>query len=634
MNAFAKRNEMAISNFHQGSNFHAYELLGTRSSKRKGTSGVAFCVWAPHAKSVSVVGAFNDWKRETNPLEKANDDGLWEGFVPALKQGESYQYSIEGENGEILLKNDPYAFYMPEGVSACFDISRFGWKDEQWMERRKLRKHLSEPMNIYEVHPGSWKQNEDGSVLNYRKLADALVPYLVEMGYTHLQLMPIMEHPAENWGYDVSGYFAPASCHGSPKDFMYLVNKCHENDIGIIMDWVPGHFPKEEQGLASFDGTACYESENQTGESCMFDFGKPEVHSFLISNAMYWLEKYHIDGLRVDAVSAMIYLNYGQEQPSFGARENRVSVDFLKRMNSAILSEHPDVMMIAEESSAWPMITKPPYAGGLGFNFKWNSGWSHDSLHYMMLDPIYRSYNHDKLTFSLMYAFSENFVLPLSHDEFSGGKGTLISKMPGELSQKFAAVRSYLGYLMAHPGKKLQFMGCELGQFVEWKPGQPLDWHLLDFDSHRKLKQYVKDLNHFYQEHSPLWEIDNSWDGFQWLVHDDHNQCVIAFRRSDEEGKDLIAICNFTPVQREKYRIGIPQLQDYQIAFSSDELKYGGSGAVKSGVIKGEHNPMHGKPYSILLDIPAMSCIYLRPFDGKEQEPYGKANAVDAVISE
>lgn len=633
MNAFAKRNEMPISCFHQGSNFHAYELLGSRSSKRKGVSGVVFRVWAPHAKSVSVVGDFNLWNRAQNPMDRINEEGLWEAFLPGIKQGEPYQYSVEGTDGTLFLKSDPYAYYRTEGKSAYYDLSRFNWKDGEWMEQRKLHKHLGEAINIYEVHAGSWKRNEDGSVLNFRKLADELVPYVADMGYTHLQLLPVMEHKQGSWGYEVTGYYAPDSRYGTPKDFMYLVNKCHEQGIGIIVDWVPGHFPKDEQGMALFDGSACYEYENTPWESCFFDLSRPEVSCFLISNAMYWLEKYHIDGLRVDSVSAMLYLGSGQEQ-RLHTRETREAVDFLKRMNTAVLSDHPDVLMIAEESSAWPMVTKPPYAGGLGFSFKWNSGWSHDILHYMSLDPTYRSYNHDKITFSLMYAFSENFVLPLSHDEVSNGKASLLSKMPGEHNQKFAGVRTLLGYMMAHPGKKLQFMGNEFGQFVEWNDSQPLDWHLLDYDSHRKLKQYVRDLNYFYRDNPPLWEIDNSWDGFQWLVHDDQSQCVAAFRRTDEDGRDIIAICNFAPVQRDNYRIGIPQFQDYEIVMNSDEVRYGGSGLPHPEKISAEYTPMHGKPYSIRLDIPAMSVLFLAAPRREEKKAYEKGSAIDAVITE
>ncbi len=629
MNAFQKQKEAPISLFHQGMNFHAYDLLGTKASKRKGVPGVVFRVWAPHAATVSVIGDFNNWEKNAAPMECLHDEGLWECFIPAVKTNDNYQYAIETKEGKTLIKNDPYAFSFKEGKSAYCDISRYGWKDEDWLQRRKLRKHLSEPLNIYEVHAPTWKQ-EDGKILGWRKLAEELPTYAAEMGYTHIQLLPVMAHPEkrENGDYDICGLYAVDESLGGPKDFMYFVNKCHQKNIGIILDWVPGHFPKDELGLQSFDGEACYEYENDQWNSCIYDFSKAEVHSYLISNALYWLEKYHIDGLRVDAVSSMLYLDYSGEN-RWNRQGNPASIDFLKRMNSSILAECPDVLMIAEEASTWPMVTKPPYAGGLGFHFKWNSGWSHDVLQYMALDPMYRAYNHDKLTFGLMYAFSENFVLPLSHDEVSGGKGSLIEQMPGETKQKFAALRSLLCYAQAHPGKKLSFMGSEFGQFVEWKDNQVLDWHLLDFDSHRKLTQFSKDLNHFYLENKALWEIDNSWDGFQWLVHDDNSQSVLAFRRTDEEGNDLIAVCNFTPVERDAYRIGIPEDKDYAIAFNSDELKYGGSGLELPRVSRAEHQPMHGKAYSIVLDLPALSVLYLKPIKEEEQKLI-----IDAVISE
>ena len=627
MNAFSKQKDVPISLFHQGSNFQAYDLLGTSSSKRKGVSGVVFRVWAPHAKSISVVGDFNSWNRASDPMNRLTEEGLWEVFVPGIKQGDIYQYHIEHKDGALSTKNDPYAFSFKEGKSAYCDISRFGWKDEDWMERRKLRKHHSSPLNIYEVHAPTWKVNEEGKPLNWRKLADALVPYVSEMGYTHIQLLPMMEHPesGENGDYDICGYFAPDSALGAPKDFMYLVNKCHQNNIGIILDWVPGHFPKNETGLMKFDGECCYEYEDDQWNSCIFDFSKGEVQEFLISNAMYWLEKYHVDGLRVDSVATIIYKEYTGEQRLF-RRENAASVEFIKRMNSTILSAYPDVMLMAEENSGWPMVTKPTYTGGLGFHFKWNEGWDHDVLQYMSLDPFYRCYNHDKLTFGLMYAFTENHVLPLSHDDVMNGKGSLLHRLPGDHLQKFAGMRALLGYQMAHPGKKLSFMGNEFGQFVEWNEKEPVDWELLDFESHRKLQAFVKDLNSFYKGSKALWEIDNSWDGFQWLVHDDNNQNVLAFRRTDEEGDDVIAVCNFSTVQRNDYRIGVPQRQDYRIAINSDDVKYGGSGLNQPTMVCYEYNPMHGKPFSIVVDIPPMSVLLLAP--AKEDKIF------DAVISE
>ena len=582
-----KKDEVPIYLFHQGTNFKAYEFMGSHSSKRKGVSGAVFRVWAPHAHSVSVVGDFNSWDRSCDPMEKISENGLWEGFVPEIKQYDMYKYSIETPSGDVVLKTDPYAYHMqtrPESASRFYELGKYPWKDQAWMEKRRLQNHVGEPINIYEVNLGSWRQYEDGKFFDYRKIADELVEYVKEMGYTHIELMPVTEYPFDaSWGYQVTGYFAATSRYGTPKDFMYFVNKFHENNIGVIMDWVPAHFPKDEQG-----------------------------------SAMFWVEKFHIDGLRVDAVASMLYLDYGRESWEWtpnvhGGNENLEAVEFLKKLNSAILSEHSDVLMIAEESSAWPLVTKPPYVGGLGFNFKWNMGWMNDILSYISLDPIYRSYNHDKLTFSMMYAFSENYILPLSHDEVVHGKCSLINKMPGEYSQKFAGMRTLFGYMMAHPGKKLLFMGQEFGQFIEWNFEKELDWQLLSYESHRKLQNFVKDLNRFYLDNSPLWEIDDSWDGFQWLVHDDNTQNVIIFRRTNDEGEDVIAICNFAPVERDDYRFGIPEEKNYEIAFSSDDIRYGGKGIPEKEIILSEKIAMHGKSNSIAVDIPPMSVMYLKP---------------------
>ena len=623
-----KKDEVPIYLFHQGTNFKAYEFMGSHSSKRKGVSGAVFRVWAPHAHSVSVVGDFNSWDRSCDPMEKISENGLWEGFVPEIKQYDMYKYSIETPSGDVVLKTDPYAYHMqtrPESASRFYELGKYPWKDQAWMEKRRLQNHVGEPINIYEVNLGSWRQYEDGKFFDYRKIADELVEYVKEMGYTHIELMPVTEYPFDaSWGYQVTGYFAATSRYGTPKDFMYFVNKFHENNIGVIMDWVPAHFPKDEQGLDGFGGAECYEYQGPQKRghphwgTRIFDFGRPEVQSFLVSSAMFWVEKFHIDGLRVDAVASMLYLDYGRESWEWtpnvhGGNENLEAVEFLKKLNSAILSEHSDVLMIAEESSAWPLVTKPPYVGGLGFNFKWNMGWMNDILSYISLDPIYRSYNHDKLTFSMMYAFSENYILPLSHDEVVHGKCSLINKMPGEYSQKFAGMRTLFGYMMAHPGKKLLFMGQEFGQFIEWNFEKELDWQLLSYESHRKLQNFVKDLNRFYLDNSPLWEIDDSWDGFQWLVHDDNTQNVIIFRRTNDEGEDVIAICNFAPVERDDYRFGIPEEKNYEIAFSSDDIRYGGKGIPEKEIILSEKIAMHGKSNSIAVDIPPMSVMYLKP---------------------
>ncbi len=623
-----KKDEVPIYLFHQGTNYKAYEFMGSHSAKRKGVSGAIFRVWAPHALSVSIVGDFNEWDRNENPMEKISDNGIWEGFVPAIKQYDLYKYSIETPQNEIILKSDPYAFHMqtrPESASRFYDLGKYNWKDQAWMDKRLMQNHISEPINIYEVNIGSWRQYEDGQFFDYRKFADELVVYVKDMGYTHVELMPVTEYPYDpSWGYQVTGYFAPTSRYGTPKDFMYLINKCHENNIGVIMDWVPAHFPKDEQGLYEFDGTQCYEyqdpqkREHPHWGTRIFDFGRPEVQSFLISSAMFWIEKFHVDGLRVDAVASMLYLDYGREAwewtpNAHGGNENLEAVEFLKKLNSSVLGEHSDVLMIAEESSAWPLVTKPPYAGGLGFNFKWNMGWMNDLLSYVSLDPIYRAYNHDKLTFSMMYAFSENYVLPLSHDEVVHGKCSLINKMPGEYSQKFAGMRTMMGYMMAHPGKKLLFMGQEFGQFIEWNFEKELDWQLLSYESHRKLQSFIRDLNHFYAENSPMWEIDDSWDGFQWLVHDDNTQNIIVFRRTNDDGDDVIAICNFAPVERDNYRFGIPEEKNYEIVLNSDDIRYGGSGIKEKEIVLSEKIAMHGKANSIAVDIPPMSVMYLKP---------------------
>ena len=642
-----KKDEVPIYLFHQGTNYKAYEFLGSHSSKRKGVSGAIFRVWAPHALSVSVVGDFNDWNRTQNPMEKISDNGLWEGFVPDIKQYDLYKYSIETQEGKILLKTDPYAFHMqtrPESASRFYELGKYLWKDQAWMDKRKLQNHVGEPINIYEVNIGSWRQYEDGQFFDYRKCADELVSYVKDMGYTHVELMPITEYPFDpSWGYQVTGYFAATSRYGTPKDFMYFVNKMHENNIGVIMDWVPAHFPKDAQGLYEFDGSQCYEyqdiqkREHPHWGPRIFDFGRPEVQSFLISSAMFWVEKFHIDGLRVDAVASMLYLDYGRESWEWtpnvhGGNENLEAVEFLKKLNSAILGEHSDVLMIAEESSAWPLVTKPPYVGGLGFNFKWNMGWMNDMLHYMSLDPLFRKFNHDNITFSFFYAFSENFILPISHDEVVYGKCSLFNKMPGDEQMKYAGVRAFMCYMMAHPGKKLLFMGTEFCQANEWNVEKELEWGLLQYPEHQKAQAFFKALNHFYLETPALWQVDFSWEGFSWISNDDYNQRVIAFRRIDKDGNDLIAVCNFVPVQRENYSIGIPAAGIYTEVFNSDSVEFGGGGVTNGDTIRSVPEPMHGFEDSISLTLPAMSVLYLKC---RRRIPHKKAvKPQKAVVAE
>ncbi len=626
-----QKNNIPLYLFHEGTNAKAYEYLGAH---RADDGSVIFRVWAPNAKSVSVTGDFNAWQ-DGNPLVRISSAGLWEGTVENVKIFDSYKYLIKTASGKVIYKSDPYAFHAetrPGTASKYYEIDSFKWSDEAWLEKRKKTKVYSSPVNIYEVHLGSWQIYEDGNPLSYRDLAERLVPYASEMGYTHLELMPVMEHPFDgSWGYQVTGYFAPTSRYGTPEDFAYFVDCAHNAGIGVILDWVPAHFPKDAFGLYEFDGGPCYEyagplkGEHLQWGTRVFDYGKTEVQSFLVSSAMFWLDKYHIDGLRVDAVASMLYLDYGREhgqwQPNVnGGRENIEAVAFLQKLNESIFREHSDVMMIAEESTAWPLVSKPTYSGGLGFNFKWNMGWMNDCLRYFSLDGIFRKFNHDCLTFSLFYAFSENFVLPISHDEVVHGKCSLFGKMPGTYEEKFAGVRSFLGYMMAHPGKKLLFMGCEFGQVIEWNYKQQLDWLLLDYEAHRNLRDYVRELNKFYVSNSPLWEIDYDWDGFSWLVSDDSANSVVAFSRRDKEQNEIIAVCNFTNVDRINYRIGVNSPGTYRVVLSSDLPQFGGSGRATSQPVKAKAIPSHGKEYSIELDLASLSTLYLKNTSRKKSQ--------------
>ena len=610
--------------FDKGENARAYEYLGAHFCE---DGSVVFRVWAPAAVSVSVVGEFNGWQSGASPMYRVDDSGVWEAVIGGLKVYDTYKYAIRTKDGRELFKCDPFAFHAetrPANASKLYDIEGYEWHDSKWLEKRKKTSVYDSPVNIYEVHAGSWKQYDDGNFLSYRAMADELIPYVKDMGYTHIEFMPLSEYPFDgSWGYQVTGYFAPTSRYGTPKDLMYLVDKCHKAGIGVIMDWVPAHFPKDAHGLYEFDGTACYEyADPRKGEhydwgTRVFDYSKPQVQSFLMSSAAIWLDKYHFDGLRIDAVASMLYLDYGRNDGQWianekGGNENLEAIAFLQKLNESIFRDYHDCMMIAEESTAFPMVSKPVFMGGLGFNFKWNMGWMNDCMRYFSLDGIHRKNNHNCLTFSFFYAFSENFVLPISHDEVVHGKCSLINKMPGTYEEKFAGVRSFLGYMYAHPGKKMLFMGQEFGQFIEWKYDSGLDWLLLDYEAHKKLQDYTRALNKFYAKNAPLWESDFGWEGFNWISSNDNSNSVIAFRRIDKKGKEIIAVSNLTPVFRSGYEIGVPYAGTYEVVFNSDEEAFGGTGKGSSGKIKTNERPMHGHEQSVSLELAGLSTVYLK----------------------
>lgn len=631
MNRITKSKEMPVYLFHQGTNAHAWELLGAHRQLNGKTN---FCTWAPHAAAISVVGDFNGWDAAANPMTRLNEQGLWGATVELTHDYDCYKYQITTANGRTLYKADPFAFHTqtpPENASKIYRLAGYRWHDAKWMTERAAQDARSLPVNIYELHIGSWRRNADGNYYSYLQLAEELPTYLTEMGYTHVELLPPTEHPYDgSWGYQVTGYYAPSSRYGTPHDFMALVDALHEAGIGVIMDWVPAHFPKDEFGLYEYDGACCYEYsdpakwEHKDWGTRVFDFGRTEVQSFLTSSANFWAHTYHIDGIRVDAVASMLYLDYGRQEGEWrpninGGRENLEAVAFLRKLNSAVLSEHPGFLMIAEESTAWPLVTRPPEIGGLGFNFKWNMGWMNDTLFYTSLDPYFRSYNHDKLTFSMMYAFSENFVLPISHDEVVHGKGSLLNKMPGDYNQKFAGLRTFMGYMMTHPGKKLLFMGCEFGQFIEWDYHKQLDWMLLDYESHRKTKDYIRALNHYYLAHPALWQVEDNWDGFRWLNADDNTRSVITYYRADEKGKKSLVLCNFAASRWEDYRMGVPEAGTYRVALCSEEEQYGGAGFDRETLYRSEEQPLGQWAHSITLDVPPLSCMILESINTEKE---------------
>ena len=623
--------------FHQGRCFDAYNFLGAHPVEENGERKWHFSVWAPNAKEVSLTGEFCGWSHLAYPMQKQYD-GIWELRLPASlftaendpltsEKLRTYKYAVHCADGSWHLRADPYGFeseVRPGNASKLYDLSQYAWGDQQWMEKRARHDPYTHPMNIYEMHLGTWRRGENGRLLNYTEIADQLVPYIQEMGYTHVEFLPVMEHPFDgSWGYQVTGYYAPTSRYGTPDQFRALVDRLHQAGIGVILDWVPAHFPRDEVGLRCFDGTPCYEHEDtrrsempQWG-TVLFDYARGEAASFLLSNAVYWLREFHADGLRCDAVSCMLYHDFckepGQWLPNqYGGRENLDAIAFLQRFNETVYRECPGAITIAEESTAFPKVSRPVYDGGLGFGFKWNMGWMNDTLSYIAKDPIYRQYHHDKITFSMMYAFSENYILPFSHDEVVHGKHSMLDKNPGDWWRKFAGLRALYGYYMAHPGKKLLFMGGEFGQVIEWRDSDQLDWLLLDYERHPELQKYVKTLNHVYRENPALYRIDGGWDGFQWLNVNDSQRSVLAFMRMAGEHDPIAVVCNFTPVPYGEYRVALPFDCELTELLNSDRAEFAGSNQYNAAPVKAEAVPQEGLPYSCVLCVPPLSTVYFR----------------------
>lgn len=610
--------------FHEGTNYHSYNFFGAHKIKQFDLDAVRFVVWAPNAKEVHLVGTFNDWNNFGYPLERVNDSGVWHVCVVGVQPYDSYKYRVTAQNGEVLFKADPFAFHAeerPHTASKVYDLNGYLWHDAHWMQSRKVVDHHHSPMSIYEVNLLSWRKKNDGAQYSYHDLAQELIPYVKEMNFTHIELMPILEHPYDgSWGYQVTGYFAPTSRYGTPKDFMYFVDTCHQNGIGVILDWVPCHYCKDAHGLYHFDGGPVFESpeydraHNDQWGTINFDYGRPEVQSFLISNLLYWLDQYHLDGVRIDAVAYMLYLNFGGKllKNKYGGFENLDAIDFIKKMNHVVFTEYPDVLMMAEESTAWPKVSGAVSDGGLGFNYKWNMGWMNDILEYMQLDPAYRKGFHKALTFTMTYAFSEFFVLPLSHDEVVHGKKSLLEKMPGNYHEKFANLRLLLAYMYAHPGKKLLFMGNEFGQFIEWNEWQALDWHLLDYDSHRKMQQFMKVLNAFYRSEPCFYELDTTYDGYKWIEVDNSDESTVSFERIDSEGNKLIAVFNFTPVPRDAHPVGVDQLGEYQILMNTNHTHFGGSIEAPEETVLSTEEAAFNRPYSIRVKLPGLGGLFIK----------------------
>ncbi len=642
--------EVDLHLFAEGNHQQLYDKLGAHLRNVGGVEGVYFSVWAPNAQRVSVVGDLNGWDGRVNPMRRLLGSGVWELFLPGVQEGAHYKFEIRTHAGHLLLKSDPFAFFSQWGKetsSLVFDLERYQWSDAEWMETRRGKDWNKSPMSIYEVHLGSWRRHEDGNrFYTYRELAETLLPYVLEMGYTHLELLPIAEHPFEgSWGYQVTNYYAPTSRFGNPDEFRHFVDRCHQVGIGVIVDWVPAHFPKDAHGLAEFDGTDLYEhadprqGEHQDWGTLIFNFGRNEVRNFLTANALFWLDKYHIDGLRVDAVASMLYLDYsrqpGQWIPNaFGGRENLEAVHFLKQTNELCYARFPGVVTIAEESTAWPGVSRPTYLGGLGFGMKWNMGWMHDFLHYMALDPIFRRYNHNSITFSIMYAFSEHFVLVLSHDEVVHGKGSLLGKMPGDEWQKFANLRMFFAWMYGHPGKKLVFMGGEIGQIREWNHDRGLDWFLLEQPKHDGLRRMVQHLNYIYQSEPALWDLDDTHEGFEWIDFHDADHSTVVFMRRSRAGDVIIFVVNATPQVLHGYRIGAPEAGFYREIINTDAETYGGTNVGNMGGLEADATPWQARTHSLMIEVPPLATVAFKLERPQLQAAAEKSDEGDGEASE